>query len=355
MNPMGGTAWLSTDQAGVEAGQGRLARVTAVHKDGYLINPGTAEARAQLTGRLQYTADSVLELPTVGDWVWAQFMDDDQFAIIHQVAPRKSLLTRKTPGKKVDHQLIAANLDTAFIVQDLGSNFSLRRLERYLVMVHQGGIQPVMLLSKSDLFTGDEIDHKITLVKQAQPDLQVHVFSNLDDIGLAGIKELMQPQRTYCLLGSSGVGKTSLLNRLLGGDQYATRDIRQKDGKGRHTTTRRELIRLPGGALLIDTPGMRELGNLEAGEGLESTFDDLTALAAGCRFGDCSHTREKGCAILSALDAGELSQERYQSYLRLNREADFNQMSYQEKRRKDKKFGKMIKSIMKSSHKKPGI
>jgi len=178
----------------------------------------------------------------------------------------------------------------------------------------------------------------------------VVAFSNKDRNGLEEVLSLLTPRQTYCMLGSSGVGKTTLLNNLLGDDQFATRTIREKDGKGRHTTTSRQLIQLPGGALLIDTPGMRELGNIAVAAGIEETFSEITVLATQCRFTDCSHTQEQGCAILAAVEAGEISRERYESFMRLARESAFHEMSYLEKKKKDKAFGKMVKVVMK--HKK---
>lgn len=320
-------------------------RVLTRGRDSYLVHDGRQTVPAELSGRLAYSAASALDLPAVGDWVLAQ-VADPSLAIIHQILPRRSLLQRKTPGKKVDRQLIAANIDTALIIQALGRDFNLRRLERYLVMVHQGGIQPLVLFSKSDLLTPDALAERLDAARRALPTVVVDSFSNTAEEAMAHLRAYLKPAKTYCLLGSSGVGKTSLLNRLLGGEDHAVAAVREKDGKGRHTTTARELIQLPGGALLIDTPGMRELGHIDAQEGIAAAFDEIDALGATCRFGDCSHTLEEGCAVRAALEAGTIQPERYENYLKLRRETAHNEASYVEKRRRDKDFGKMVKAVM---------
>jgi ribosome biogenesis GTPase len=283
----------------------------------------------------------------VGDWVVAQYFDDDSFAIVHEILPRKSILKRKTPGKKITFQLIAANIDTAFIVQSLDDNFNIRRLERYLVMIHDGFIEPVLLLSKSDLQEPVSIDKKIRTIHTIMPNLPILAFSNKTKAGLDQLIKRIMPGKTYCLLGSSGVGKTTLINSLFGESVFETRSVREKDSKGRHTTARRELIFLKNKAMIIDTPGMRELGNT----GIQSAFDEIDTLSKTCRYRDCSHVKEKGCAVLAALKAGRLSEDRYQSFLRIARESTYHEMSYLEKRKKDKAFGKLIKSVMKSKKK----
>lgn len=324
-----------------------IARVTSVHRDSCTVHNGRRETGAELLGKLLFNADSPLDYPAVGDWVFANFYDDDSFSIIHEILPRKSLLKRKTPGRKIDFQLIAANIDTAFIVQSLDANFNLRRLERYLVMVNDGNIEPVVLLSKSDLISPEEIEGRVGRIHDIMPKLRVQPFSNENDAGLDGIKGLLSPGKTYCLLGSSGVGKTTLLNRLSGGDIFETKAVREKDSKGRHATTRRQLIRLAGGALVIDTPGMRELGSFSVETGLDETFADIAQLAVSCRFSDCTHESETGCAVLEAVANGRLSEDRYRNYMRMSRETAYNDMSYLEKRRKDRQFGKFVKTVLK--------
>ena len=325
----------------------QIARVITVNKDSYTIDNGKGEVSAEVTGKLLFSADSPLDYPATGDWVFAKYFDNDSFAIISEIVPRKSILKRKTSGKKIEFQLIATNIDTGLIVQSLDNNYNLRRLERYLVMIIQSNIQPVVLLSKSDLLPVGEIDKKVDEIHALYPDIRVLPFSNEDNTNLKHVKELLVPKKTYCLLGSSGVGKTTLINNLLDGMRLKTHSVREKDGKGRHITTRRQLIKLKNGAMIIDTPGMRELGNFAVDTGIYGTFDEITELSNQCRYNDCSHTQEQGCAILAALKDGLISQERYQNFIKLNKESAFYEMSYLEKKRKDKKFGKFVKSVLK--------
>ncbi|MDH5355822.1 MAG: ribosome small subunit-dependent GTPase A [Gammaproteobacteria bacterium] len=328
-----------------------LARVVSVHKDSFVVTKGIGEVFAELSGHMLYTASSSLDMPTTGDWVYADFFDDNTHAIIHEVLPRTTFLKRKSAGKIADIQLIAANIDVAFIIQSVDFNFNLRRLERYLVMVNQGGITPIILLSKCDLISSEKLEEIKTNILNIAPQTSVLAFSNVSGENIDTIKNLLLPEQTYCLLGSSGVGKTTLLNSILGSDEFETQSVSKKDSKGRHTTTSRELIQLENGALIIDTPGMRELGNLSIDTGLEETFAEILELARHCKFGNCSHTNEKGCAILSAIEEGELAEQRYKNYIKMKKESAFNDMSYSEKRQKDKAFGALIKTTLESKHK----
>ena len=324
-----------------------IARVIAVHKDSYTISNGENDVFAELVGKIIYSAASPIDYPSVGDWVLAKLYDESTFSIIHEILPRKSLLKRKTPGKKIDFQLIAANIDTAFIVQSLDDNFNLRRLERYLVMINESNIRPIVLLSKSDLLTAEEVSGRIESIHKIMPRLHVQPFSNENESGLNNVKDLLMPGQTYCLLGSSGVGKTTLLNNLIGESLFKTKTVREKDSKGRHATTHRQLIKLGSGAMVVDTPGMRELGNFSIETGLDETFEEVTELSGKCQFNNCTHTSEKNCAVLDALRDGQLSESRYQNYIKMKKESIYNEMSYLEKRQKDKQFGKMIKNVMK--------
>jgi len=325
-----------------------VARIVSVHKDSYTLTKGGEEIFAELSGNLLYSAESAIDLPTSGDWVYADFYDDDTHAIIYGVFPRKTLLKRKTPGRKVDFQLVAANIDVAFIIQSLNENFNLRRLERYLVMVNEGRIEPIILLSKCDLMSKEEISKIKEKVLYISPHTIVLEFSNLSRENIYSIINLLKSGFTYCLLGSSGIGKTSLLNSIIGNEEFETQSVSNIQSKGRHTTTTRQLVQLESGAMIIDTPGMRELGGISVDDGLDDTFSEILEVSQRCKFSNCSHTGEKGCAVLSAIETGELSEQRYQNYLKMKKESEFNQASYFEKRNRDKSFGKMVKSVMKN-------
>jgi len=325
-----------------------IARIVSVHKDSYTVTKGAEDIFAELSGNLLYSTESASDLPTTGDWVYADFYDDDTHAIIYGVFPRKTLLKRKAAGKLVDIQSIAANIDVAFIIQSLNDNFNLRRLERYLVMVNESGVEPVILLSKCDLIPKEKVGEIKKKVLGIAPQTTVMEFSNLSRENIDSIASSLKSGYSYCLLGSSGVGKTTLLNSIIGSDQFEIQSVSKIQSKGRHTTTSRQLVRLESGAMIIDTPGMRELGSMSVDDGLDETFSEILELSQSCKFSNCSHTNEKGCAILAAIKAGDLSEQRYQNYLKMKKESEFNQMSYLEKRKKDKSFGKMIKSTMKN-------
>ena len=313
---------------------------------GYLIRNETREVPAELAGKFSYQIESAVDLPCVGDWVTVQYYNDDTEAIIHGVFPRKTFLRRKTAGENIDLQMIAANIDSAFIVQSCHFDFNPRRMDRYLVMAADGKVEPIVLLTKTDLISRDELEQKLVIAKSTALTARVLALSNISGVGFDEFREMLVPGRTYCLLGSSGVGKTTLINRLIGQDAFDTKAV-SGTGEGAHTTARRQLIILSQGAMLIDTPGMRELGLLGVSDGINQGFEDILLLSESCRYANCSHEQESGCAVRAAVKNGNLNEDRYSSYLKLKKESEYHEMSYLDKRRKDRAFGRFIKSAKK--------
>lgn len=320
------------------------ARVTEVNKGSFRVSDGLHEMLAELSGKYLYTAENSTDLPTVGDWVIIQALDNYSMAIIHDVLPRKTLLKRKEPGRKVDFQLIASNIDYGLILQSANS-VNINSIERYLVMLNESSIIPLIVFSKIDLLSSSELTELQNQIKRLKNG-NIYI-SNVTDQGTESLSNILQAGKTYCLLGASGAGKTSLLNRLLGENLYRVNQVREKDGKGKHTTVRRQLVTLPSGSIFIDTPGMRELGNFEIEEGLEQTFIDILLHETKCRYRDCSHTHESGCAIIEAVENGKIDSQSYQNYLKLRKESQHYEMSNWEKRKKERSLCKMIKNYNK--------
>ncbi len=329
-----------------------VARIIEVNKNNYKVSNGQYEIFAELSGKFLFNIEDSTDYPTIGDWVVVQCFDDYSLAVIHHILPRKSLLKRKDPGKAIEFQLIAANIDYAFIMQSADSNFNLNRLERYFVMINESKIQPIVVLSKTDLISDDELSEISDRIKRFDDKYLFLPISNVTDQGIVALQNKLQANKTYCLLGSSGVGKTTLLNRLLGERQFEVNEVREKDRKGKHTTVRRQLIRTESGSIFIDTPGMRELGNFSIDSGLEETFDEIVSFSSQCRFKDCTHTHEEGCAVKKAVKQGVINEDRYKNFLKIQKESKFYDMSYFEKRKRDKTFGKMMKNYKKTMRKK---
>jgi ribosome biogenesis GTPase len=287
------------------------ARVSAQHRGEYDVLAEGGELRAHVAGRLRHEASSGADLPAVGDWVALH----DQ--TIHAVLPRRSAFQRKVAFHATEAQVLAANIDTVFVVTGLDEDFSARRLERYLTLAWESGATPAVVLTKADLC--DDPLAMLLEAEQVAVGVQAHVVSNVTGEGLDELVTYLAPAKTVALLGSSGVGKSSLVNRLFDDEVQATKELAE-DGTGRHTTTARQLFRLPGGAMLVDTPGLREVQLWDADEGIQEAFSDVDELAADCRFNDCAHMREPGCAVQAAIDEGRLPRERLQSYRALQRE-----------------------------------
>lgn len=294
------------------------------------------------SGRVTLTLTPKSDRVCVGDWVTF----DDQHRL-SRVLERRSLFQRKAAGSKLDTQLIAANIDSVFIVCSLNDDFNLNRIERYLALAKEAEVEPIIVLTKADQC--EEVSEKQSQVQKLDPLLLVHAINALDAEHLNELSGYCATGKTIALLGSSGVGKSTLVNGLMGKETMATGAIREDDSKGRHTTTYRSLQWLPHGGLLMDTPGMRELQLSACEQGISEAFSEITELAEQCKFSDCSHTSEPGCAILRALEEGKLEQRRLDSYLKLMREQAFNSATLAEKRAKDKAFGKMVNTVQQQS------
>ncbi|MFH1728341.1 MAG: ribosome small subunit-dependent GTPase A [Pseudomonadota bacterium] len=327
----------------------RIARVIAQHKELYIIKDDNSEYSAQITGKMMFEATSSEDYPAVGDWLVIEIIDSNQ-AIIKQVLPRMTYLKRKAIRKKGNSQIIASNIDKAIIVQALGRDYSLNRFERYVVIARQAKIDPILVLNKIDLITEQELSDKILELKDRFVEIEFLTTSTVSKYGIDSLNNLIKEGLTYCFLGSSGVGKSSLINTLLGKAQIKTCQISDYSSRGKHITTHRQLFVLESGGILIDNPGMRELGLTDSSNGLNITFDEIKKLSDKCQFVDCTHIHEPGCAVLEALEAKELSKDKYNNYIKLKKETDFYEMNSLERKKKDKAFGKFCKNVMK--HKK---
>lgn len=316
-----------------------VGRITLQEKGGYRLRTVTGERNGLVSGKFQFDAQSPSDYPAVGDYVLASCADPET-AIIHQVLPRKSLFVRKAAGTSKTEQVVAANIDTVFLCMSLNNDFNLRRLERYLAVAWESGAEPVVLLTKADL-CGD-LSRKQAEVEAIATGAAVLTTSAMDPDGYRQIMPYLAEGQTVAFVGSSGVGKSTLINRLLGEERLATGGLRNDD-KGHHTTTHRELLFLPNGAMVIDTPGMRELGMWDAGAGVEQTFADIEALAERCRFRNCSHTSEPGCAVRVALESGQLDSGRWQSWQKLKTENAYAADSESYLAAKEKKFKEIAK------------
>lgn len=312
------------------------------------------EYLAKVTGKQVFNAKSREDYPAVGDFVAITALDSER-AVIEAVLPRKTIIKRKQSGKN-EIQIIASNIDTAFIVEAVDRDYNLNRLERYFAIANASGIEVVIILNKIDLISREELESKLTELKLRFPEVAVITTSSVSDTGLSELKSIIKKGKTYSFLGSSGVGKSSLINKLLGVNTLRTEDISSYSGRGKHITTSREMYFLPvlrsphkadelesDVAIVIDNPGMREVGVTENPASIDSAFEDIVALARQCKYTDCTHTHEPGCEVLEAVNAGKLDKDKYTNYLNLKKEAGFYELTALEKREKNKKFGKFIK------------
>ena len=323
-----------------------IGRIVSEHKERYIVKTEKGEFEAEITGNLRFSAQRREDFPAVGDWV-ALTVYYDGFSVIHKIIPRFSVISRQAVGQFGEIQIIATNIDYALLVQAADRDFNINRLERYLTICNASRVSPIIVLTKIDLI--DEVQTSVIVehIKARIKNVPVIALSNESQNGFDTMHALIEKGKTYCMLGSSGAGKSTLTNNLSGKDMMRTDTISLSTQKGRHVTSHRELVVLENGGILIDNPGMREVGIADSASGLEITFDTIIGLSAQCRFKDCTHTNETGCSVLEAVENGQIDKASYQNYLKMEREKAHFETSIAEKRKKDKEFGKIMKNYKK--------
>lgn len=322
-----------------------IARVVTEHKGVYKVKNAQGEYLAKIKGRQMFEAMSREDFPAVGDWV-AIIQADKEQAVIQAVLPRKTVIKRKYNNRD-ETQIIATNIDTAFIIEAVDRDYNLNRIERYVAIARDGGIEPVVIINKIDLISQEELDLKLAEIKSRLGEVEIIPTSNLTQEGLERLKKFIIKNKTYCFLGSSGVGKSSLINKLLGEEIIKTESIGERSGRGKHATTTREMYFLSEGGIVIDNPGVREVGMTDTKVGIDESFDDIVALVKDCKYVDCTHVHEPDCAVLSALEAGEIDAGKYANYINLKKEAQHYEMTQLQKKEKNRQFGKFIKNTKK--------
>jgi ribosome biogenesis GTPase / thiamine phosphate phosphatase len=324
-----------------------VARITAEYKEAYRVKTTDGEYLAKITGKQMFTAIKREDYPAVGDWVIIEKLYEEK-AIIRGIIPRKTILKKKYSNKQ-ENQIIATNIDIAFITESMDRDYNLNRFERYLVLTEEGNITPVIILNKTDLISNTELKLKINEIVNRFNDVDIIPTSAITNKGLDKLRNYIVKGKTYCFLGSSGVGKSSLINKLLEREEIETKEISISTGKGKHTTTAREMYFLKNGGIVVDNPGTREVGIADSDTGIKNVFDEISSLSQNCKFSDCIHMHEPGCAVLKAMEEEKLNKDRYINYVKLKKESDFYKMTDLEKREKDQKFGRFIKNTQKNS------
>ena len=319
--------------------------MVAVDRQWLLVQDGSGAFRAKLSGNYLFRHQGS-SFPCVGDWVEVERQSAGEIAMVQELLPRKTSLRRRAAGDEGEVQMIAANVDCVFIVQSCHYDFNLKRLQRYLVMVGDGGAEARVVLTKTDMVGPEELASQLSAIHELAVPEPVMTVSSVTGAGIGELEASLKPAKTYCFVGSSGVGKSTLINHLLGRARLETGTV-SESGEGRHTTVRRELLLLASGALVIDNPGMREFGIVAGEEGVAAGFAELARYASACRYRDCRHEGEPGCAVQAAIDSGELAREYVDNYRKLKNESAFYQLSHADKRKKDREFGRFLKDVKK--------
>ena len=331
-----------------------VGRISIENRDNYRVLTGKGELQGEVTGKFLYGSDEKGQFPKVGDWVILSIIGEEKKALIHEILPRKTFISRKVAGVKIEEQVIATNLDYLFIVHGMDHVINLKKIERYIAMAMSGGCKPALILNKADLVDVNSVE--LDDVRKMMGEHPVLFTSIKSGTGLKDLKKMISSGKTFTFVGPSGVGKSSIINCLINRETLMTREVRSKDAKGRHATTKREMILMPGGGILIDTPGIRELHLWESEVGLEDTFSDIHELAGQCFFTDCRHETEKGCAVIAALEDGTISGQRHNNYLKLLKEQEYldlkkTQQIYNNKKRKWKEINKAQRIFYKNNPK----
>jgi ribosome biogenesis GTPase / thiamine phosphate phosphatase len=332
-----------SDIKALELEDSSVARVVAEHRGMYGVKGVSGKYLAKITGKQVFSATERDDYPAVGDWVAITMLDKEK-VVIDKILPRKTIL-RKKHNNKQEGQIIATNVDAAFIVESVGENYSLNRFERYVVLAQEGSIRPIIVLNKTDLISETELKLKIREAKTRFNDIDIVSTSTVTKQGLENLMNHIKTGETYCFLGSSGVGKSSLINGLLEENTIDTGEVNSFTGKGKHTTTGRKMYFLKNGGILIDNPGMRGIGMVSMN--MDGVFEEIADLSKKCKYSDCAHEKEPGCAVLAAVEAGELDKKKFNNYIKLKKETEYYEMTKLKKRTKDKQFGKFIKKAKK--------
>lgn len=341
LQDLGYDDFFESNRANLELTNYSAARVVTEYREAYKVRSSEGEFLAKVTGKHIFTATKREDYPAVGDWVVVEKLPENK-AIIRGILPRKTLLKKKYSNKQ-ENQIIATNINTSFIVESMDRDYNLNRFERFLVLVIEGNIIPVIILNKIDLISKIELENRINKIKKRFPSINIISTSTITNDGLDDLKKHIEKGKTYCFLGSSGVGKSTLINSLLQKDEIKTREMGLVTGKGKHTTTTREMYFLENGGLVIDNPGTREVGIADSNVGIEAVFEEISHLSKECRYSDCTHMHEPGCVVLKAIEEEKIDKEKYNNFIKLKKEAEFYKLTNIEKREKDRKFGKFIK------------